>query len=110
MKKLLILLMLPSCASMPESNFELDRRSGMRPPGDASTDVIETLRSERNLTQTPKMPARVEPLIEKIWVYDQILEGGHWLSGTWMFVEIERSRWLPELDTGAAPLIKEESK
>ncbi len=107
----LALFLFARCASMPDGTYELDRRSGMTPPGAGSPElVVDSMRTERTLGRAASMPARVEPLIEKVWVYDQILEGGHWLQGTWMFVEIEKSKWLPEVDTGYAPLIKEESR
>ena len=42
------------------------------------------------------LPIREQPVVAKVWVRDQILDGGHWMQGTWIFVEVESSRWSGE--------------
>ncbi len=95
------------CSSTTPSEFELDRRSGLTPSVSLQTQAINNLSDVHVLSDENKksyMPARSEPVVEKIWVYDQRL-GPNWLQGTWYFVEIEPSHWLNEVDPGSNKLV-----
>ena len=106
------------CMKRAPTNYELDRRAGMAtPPPEAQFEserqkkkhrkqnptFTEPLWTSSTLAAAPVMPARVQPVVRKIWVPDQLLEDGSWLQGTWMFVEVEPAHWLPEVDPGGAP-------
>ncbi len=68
----------------------------------------EHLHTTSAITPEPMMPARVAPVVRRIWVSDQHLPDGSWLQGTWLFIEVEPSRWLDEVDPGGAPFVTEE--
>jgi hypothetical protein len=34
------------------------------------------------------------PLVKKVWMHDQILKGGHWMQGSWLYIEVEPARWV----------------
>lgn len=107
------------CRKHAPTSYELDARAGHGvPPGDWKDRHWRGARSQKPprgaawserlsttsaLAPEPWMPARVEPVIRKVWVADQQLEDGSWVQGTWMFVEVEPARWLYEVDPGAAP-------
>lgn len=108
MKYLLLpfLIVLTSCQTTAPSNYELNRRSGLSVAVDAKSteetrkEELAKIRTGRLGSKEPLMPARVAPIIEKVWVYDQIVNEGEWMQGTWMFIEVEKAKWLPEIDTG----------
>ena len=103
----LCLFVLSGCSSTTPSEFELDRRSGLTPSVSLQTQAINNLSDVHVLSDENKksyMPARTEPIVEKIWVYDQRL-GHNWLQGTWYFIEIKPSDWLNEVDPGSNKLL-----
>jgi hypothetical protein len=105
---LFLLLMITSgCSSTTSSEYELDRRSGLTPSIAIQKQAMNNLSNVHMLSDEDKksyMPVRSEPIVEKIWVYDQKL-GPNWLQGTWYFIEIEPSHWLNEVDPGSNTLI-----
>lgn len=116
MKKISIaavtVLVATGCQTSAPSNYELNRRSGLSLEGDQGTTPTEAtdkdlagIRTSRLPAKSAQMPARLPPIVEKIWVYDQIINEGEWLQGTWVFVEVEKAKWLPEVDSGSGSFI-----
>ena len=108
---LVMLSALGACQTTAPSNYELNRRSGLGVSLD-SENIEEARRGELSKVRTGRlpskeavMPARVAPVIEKIWMYDQIVNEGEWMQGTWIFIEVEKAKWLPELDSGYGSFI-----
>lgn len=101
----LLAVSLASCLRRAPTNFELDRRAGMPVPAAAGTTFEEPVWASSTVAPEAEMPARTPPKIIRVWVADQILEDGSWLQGTWLFLEAEPPRWLPEVDPGSAPLL-----
>lgn len=86
------------CATRAPTKFELDRRAGLVPEIE-SQRKIKDAQEVRALPPTSKgaqSPRRIEPRIEKIWVYDQELTSRAWMQGTYVFLEVEPSRWSTE--------------
>lgn len=108
---LLIVLAHLSCQSLAPSNYELNRRSGLRVSIDNKDERGSEKFELRNITavkayeKNAAMPARAAPVIEKIWMFDQIVNEGEWMQGTWIFIEVEKAKWLPELDSGSNSFI-----
>ena len=91
------------CATRAPTDYELDRRAGLVP-----TVEVERLSREADLLRhvegSPKPalePPRTKPRLERVWVYDQELDGGYWLQGTYLYLEVEPGRWQEE-ETKAA--------
>ena len=108
----LLCLLMKACATSAPSNYELNRRSGLDITRDKGETKQETLDRELKNVRTgtavgtvAKMPARLPPVVEKIWVYDQIVNDGQWLQGTWIFVEVDEAKWLPEIDSGSGSFL-----
>lgn len=104
---LLALACTTGCLRRAPTTFELDRRAGHAPPSldpghrtGGRDPVPVPLQSTSTLAAAPHMPARIEPVVQRVWVADQLLEDGSWLQGTWMFVETAPARWLVEVDPG----------
>jgi hypothetical protein len=100
---LLFLLMSAGCVSRAPTDCELDKRSGMYPSSFCDKEEAKDgprpsgISTSRFATDTkPALPIREEAKIARIWVSDQKIDGGHWMQGTWIFVEIEGSRWSGE--------------
>lgn len=104
------------CAKHAPTSYELSVRGGQpvppadwkdshwrkgRPPRGAGWSELITTNS--TLAPAPLMPARVEPVVKRVWVADRLMSDGSWLQGTWLFIEVEPARWLYEVDPGAAP-------
>lgn len=91
-----LLVTMAGCASRAPSDYELDRRAGLVP----SVEVERVAREAGSIRQAPgaakaaREPARSSPRLERIWVYDQELDGGYWLQGTYVYLEVEPGRWL----------------
>lgn len=90
------LYLLLACATRAPSEYELDRRAGLLP-----TVEVERLRREAedlklspDEPKTAREPQRARPRLERLWVYDQELDGASWLQGTYVYIELEPSRWL----------------
>jgi hypothetical protein len=91
------------CVSRAPTKCELDKRSGLYPSSycDAEkandTGAAQTLTAGLAPTRAAALPVREGPVIAKVWVAEQLLDGGHWMQGTWLFVEVESSRWSGEV-------------
>ena len=100
-----------ACQTMAPSNYELNRRSGLGVSLDRGDEEgsrkgeLSRIRTGRLPSKEAVMPARIAPVIEKIWVYDQIVNEGEWMQGTWIFIEVEKAKWLPEIDSGNGSFI-----
>jgi hypothetical protein len=98
------------CRTTAPSHYELNRRSGLDVSIDAGTaeSPMDTsaIRTGRLPAKDPQAPARTAPVIEKVWVYDQIINDDQWLQGTWIFLEVDQARWLPEVDIGQASFLE----
>ncbi len=98
---------LVSCVSRAPTECELDKRSGLYPTSfcenvsdskaaQGSTEKSAALNSNAGLIKASIIPMRSQPIVKRVWMTDQILAGGHWMQGTWIYVEIEPSEWLEE--------------
>jgi hypothetical protein len=94
---------LAGCMVRAPTTYELDRRAGLL--ADRKTDVLEQVRTSSAVPRAPMEPVKLPPLIEKVWVSDLPLGPDARLQGTWMYLEVERGRWLDEVDPGGAPLL-----
>lgn len=101
-----LILFLPACViSRAPSTYELHKRTGVSSPGDASENFPSVnLRSTSSLSMEPMMPARVAPIVERVWLFDRKV-GNYWQQGTWVWLEVEQGKWLHEVDPGGAPLV-----
>lgn len=100
-----IVALLQACATSAPSNYELNRRSGLDIAVDKEDFAEEQLEEDMKFFKvveregrSTQMPARTGPVIEKIWAYDQIINDGNWMQGTWIYIEVEPSKWLPEVE------------
>lgn len=94
------------CVSRAPSDCELDKRAGVYPSSfcdieNAKTVPSEAVRGEPVRPKAAALPVRDEPVVAKVWVHDQILDGGNWLQGTWLFIEVEPSQWARSVERGA---------
>ena len=80
-----------ACVSRAPTQCELDRRSGLYPNSYCEGESHPLPGVSRDLE--PDVPARTPAVIKKVWVSDQMIEGGHWMQGTWVYLEVEPSRW-----------------
>jgi hypothetical protein len=100
---------LSACLVRAPTSYELDRRAGFRVPTDevaaARARSVSDLRTSSAVAPSPHTPVKVPPLIEKVWVSDLALADDCRMQGTWLFVEVERGRWLDEFDPGGGPLV-----
>lgn len=106
------ILLATGCQTSAPSNYELNRRSGLSLEEDQGVTTeqsvdkdLSAIRTSRLPAKSAQMPARLPPIVEKVWVYDQIINEGEWMQGTWVFVEVERAKWLPEVDSGSGSFI-----
>lgn len=101
-----------ACQTTAPSHYELNRRSGLSISVDDpksqkdSTGEVSQIRAGRLPSKDAFAPARTAPVIEKVWVYDQIINDGQWLQGTWIFLEVEKAKWLPEIDIGQGSFLE----
>jgi hypothetical protein len=105
--KLLFLgIFFSSCITRAPSEYELDRRAGLIPSsgeqGEAQSALgsISVSEGDRALKE-PSAPARQSSRLEKVLVFDQALDDQYWLQSTYVYLEIERGRWLGLQDEGA---------
>jgi hypothetical protein len=87
------------CVSRAPTDCELDKRSGLYPSsfceGNADKSAVgPTQRATAANVKPNEIPVRSEPLVKRVWIHDQILEGGHWMQGTWAYIEVEPSKWV----------------
>ena len=116
----MILAVLAGCVSRAPTDCELDRRSGLYPSSFCDKDAAADPRDQPALLSASSgsassgsalgssasgglsdakpatFPIREQPVVAKIWVRDQVLDGGNWMQGTWLFVEVQPSRWSGE--------------
>lgn len=113
------LLLCSSCLKRAPTSYELDKRAGMgTPPAEPvherggkkaqrrSAAFEEPLQTSSTIAPASRMPARIEPVIRKVWVSDQQLPDGSWLQGTWLFMEVQPARWLFEVDPGGGVFVE----
>lgn len=102
----LSILFLTGCAiTRADSGYELNRRVGLPIPGEDDEPLKkDKLGSASNFAKTPYMPARLPPVVERVWLFDRKI-GNYWQQGTWIWVEVAPGRWLNETDPGGAPLL-----
>jgi hypothetical protein len=102
-KKIILFLLMCSviggCVSRAPTDCELDKRSGLYPSsfceGTADKSAVEPTQGATAANVKPnEIPVRSEPLVKRVWIHDQILEGGHWMQGTWAYIEVEPSKWV----------------
>lgn len=91
----LLIYLASACATRAPSEYELDRRAGLVP----AIEVERLSREAADLQKVPgsakfpQVPPRTKPRLERVWVYDQELDGGYWLQGTYIYFELEPGRW-----------------
>lgn len=90
------------------TDYELDRRSGLALPTDDDKNDLKSTKVETtsSLPKSATMPARLPPIVERIWVTDKRIGSG-WLQGTWLWVEVENGKWLMDVDPGGASIFTE---
>jgi hypothetical protein len=96
-------LLLPGCLVRAPTTHELDRRAGLLAVD--RTDALAQVHTSSTVPRSPQMPVRLPPLVEKVWVSDLPLGPDARLQGTWLYLEVDRGRWLDEVDPGGAPLL-----
>lgn len=117
---LVVLVGVSGCAKHAPTSYELDVRAGRPvPPQDwrdkhyrgrrsqkpprGQAGAMQSWSSNSTLAPATSMPARVDPVVKRVWVADRLLPDGSWLQGTWMYVEVEPARWLYEVDPFSSP-------
>jgi len=96
---LTLLFLTGGCVSRAPTKCELDKRSGMYPSSFCDEEAAQSAMTPSALVATGvpvkpvDVPVREGPVVTKVWVHDQVLDGGHWLQGSWLFVEVEAARW-----------------
>lgn len=92
------------CVSRAPTECELDKRAGVYPSSfcgasTAPTPSESSLKGSRlSAKQAGLIPVRSQPLVKKVWASEHMIEGGHWMEGAWLYLEIEPSQWM-----GSAP-------
>ncbi len=96
------------CVSRAPTECELDRRSGLYPSSYCDSEAAKKAppaalaAAASPLSSKPApVPVREQPTVARVWIHDQLLEGGTLMEGTWAFIEVEPSRWARE---GQGPL------
>lgn len=91
----LVTLMTTGCLTRAPTDYELDRRSGLTPPGGAkerSVTELQKLGAVKSEVRPSLVPVRRAARVEKIWVFDQTIEN-RVLQHTWLFVEVDKGGW-----------------
>jgi|GEM_PF-4294868 len=103
------------CVSRAPTDCELDKRSGLYTSSFCDKDEVASAGERpalvREVVATSEIkhasiPIREQPVIARIWVRDQLLDGGHWMQGTWLFVEVAPSRWSGESASGRTVAVR----
>jgi hypothetical protein len=96
------------CVSRAPTECELDRRSGLYPSSYCDSEAAKkappaalAAAATSPSTKPAPVPVREQPTVARVWIHDQLLEGGILMEGTWAFIEVEPSRWARE---GQGPL------
>lgn len=90
-----------SCITRAPSNYELDRRAGHSPKNlsiSAYKRVAKEIHGIKGQDTKFIAPKRVEPRVEKVWIYNQALNDGTYLQGTFVFMQIDDGYWLNPAD------------
>jgi hypothetical protein len=93
---LLTYLFSTACATRAPTQYELDRRAGLSPSEEVSSLEETDLRKLALTQKDPKHPIRRPAQLEKVWVYDQELDGGYWMQGTFVYLEVSPGEWTME--------------
>jgi hypothetical protein len=96
-------LPLLGCLVRAPTTHELDRRAGLLAEG--RENALAQVRTSSAVARAAEVPVRLPPLVEKVWVSDLPLGPDARLQGTWLYLEVDRGRWLDEVDPGGAPLL-----
>ena len=99
---LLLGVILQGCSTTAPSTYELNQRSGLDvsvdnedfSPEDQISSDLGSLKKTELTPVSPREPQRRPPRVEKVWVYDQIINEKEWLQGTWIFVEVQEAEWI----------------
>ena len=93
---------LSSCVTRAPTENELDRRAGLVPATlaeehrDELKDQLTGLHPVKGQDKPTRLPLRSTARVERVWVYDQELDGGYFLQGTYLYLEVEPGRWVQE--------------
>lgn len=93
---------LTSCMTRAPSDYELDKQAGRLPKNDLTKKENlpdEVVYKVVGLNKDSKEPIRIEPRTEKVWIYDQETDSGHYLQGTYIYFQVESGHWLNPGDT-----------
>jgi hypothetical protein len=96
-------LPLLGCIVRAPTTHELDRRAGLLDDGRSA--MLTQVHTSSAVARPAQAPVRLPPLVEKVWVSDLPLGPDARLQGTWLYLEVDRGRWLDEVDPGGAPLL-----
>lgn len=97
---LAVLSLVGACVSRAPTKCELDKRAGLYPSSfcegvQAALEAPPAIRQGDALgDDASDIPVRSVPLVKKVWMHDQILQGGHWMKGSWLYIEVEPSQWV----------------
>jgi len=105
---LFLILSVTSCQTTAESNYELNRRSGLSLGQDLKDQEFNTksnLKSKKlTLNQTSGVaanaPRLTAPSVEKVWVNSQQISEDTWIQGTWVYLQTDKPRWVLPLKKG----------
>ena len=106
----LAVFVIVGCVSRAPTDCELDKRSGLYPSsfceGKTDKGSVEPIHGAAASNVKPnEIPVRSEPLVKRVWIHDQILEGGHWMQGTWAYIEVEPSKWVGTSTRPSSPSV-----
>lgn len=90
-----------SCVTRAPSDYELDRRAGRLPKKEDKTSykaISKEIHEIKGQNKVPVKPTRIAPRIENIWIYNQELNDGTYLQGTFLFIQIDNGYWLNPSD------------
>lgn len=84
-----------SCVTRAPSNYELDRRAGRLPKkaDKTSQSIAKEIHAIKGQDKVPIDPIHINPHIEKIWIYNQEINDGTYLQGTYVFFQIDNGYW-----------------
>lgn len=98
-----------SCQTAADSNYELNRRSGLSLGQDLKKQEFNTNTKLKNkkltLNQTIEVPENsprlTAPSVEKVWVNSQQVSEDTWIQGTWVYVQTDKPRWVMPSNSGS---------
>lgn len=97
-----LLISTASCQTTADSNYELNRRSGLsigKDLGDKSyntkpDDEIEKVETTSISSSDQMSPTLKAPVVKKVWVKSQQISETSWLQGTWLYLQVEKAKWV----------------